>query len=579
MKNRILILTLVCLANVAFAQTVLNVPSEYATIQAALDVADSSTVISVAPGTYKENLIWPSKIDDIKLIGQAGSEQTFLEGADSTAVITINAFAPSSGSPQFISRKTLVQGFTIQNTASNDSQGAGIVSRECSPNFQDLVFKNNSCISARCSGGSMALSDYGGVIDNCRFIDNAVVAGSIADAAAIFMIIRSDSTQITNCVFENNTVKSNSQVGFGGAIFVHAPEFKRTALTIENCDFIGNSITGNSVRGGAIHFGGQGTAQINIDSCVFENNFSSGWGGAIYGFSHNYDISNTTFINNIAPSGSVFGMQVGSNDQPEINFEQVVFRNNAAIDSMQSVKSIIESIQGTSRFSFTNCVMDHNEVPFLNIENFRNKASVNLTHCTMAFNAEGIGSYENTDITAQNSIFWNEGISEFSSPALAPESSISLTNCLVKGGHTGTNIIEDDPAFEDEFNLLPTLSSPCIAGGDLMFSSAIDITGDRRPRPSNTFPDLGAYEVNQDPTSTNNLDNGDELVFYPNPASLKITFIETPDKIRIFNSTGQLIESYTNRKHIDISTLSSGIYFVEIQEKEHILGTKLLMVR
>jgi len=223
--------------------------------------------------------------------------------------------------------------------------------------------------------------------------------------------------------------------------------------------------------------------------------------------------------------------------------------------------------------------MDHNEVPFLNIENFRNKASVNLTHCTMAFNAEGIGSYENTDITAQNSIFWNEGISEFSSPALAPESSISLTNCLVKGGHTGTNIIEDDPAFEDEFNLLPTLSSPCIAGGDLMFSSAIDITGDRRPRPSNTFPDLGAYEVNQDPTSTNNLDNGDELVFYPNPASLKITFIETPDKIRIFNSTGQLIESYTNRKHIDISTLSSGIYFVEIQEKEHILGTKLLMVR
>jgi len=71
------LLTLVLLSSFAAAATI-NVPADYATIQAALDAADSSDTVLVQPGTYPENIFWPD-VNGIKLISAGDSSNTIID--------------------------------------------------------------------------------------------------------------------------------------------------------------------------------------------------------------------------------------------------------------------------------------------------------------------------------------------------------------------------------------------------------------------------------------------------------------------------------------------------------------------
>ncbi len=70
--------------------SVLMVPDEYATIQQALDSASFLDTILVAPGIYKENLVWPLT-SGLSLLSDKGPEQTVIEARDSGSVCGINS--------------------------------------------------------------------------------------------------------------------------------------------------------------------------------------------------------------------------------------------------------------------------------------------------------------------------------------------------------------------------------------------------------------------------------------------------------------------------------------------------------
>ncbi len=67
--------------------------------------------------------------------------------------------------------------------------------------------------------------------------------------------------------------------------------------------------------------------------------------------------------------------------------------------------------------------------------------------------------------------------------------------------------------------------------------------------------------------------NNDEVLFYPNPAE-DILFIKNQNKLHqlnLFNAQGQAIECTIINGSIDISTLSKGLYLIEITDKNNLV--------
>ena len=115
-------------------KTTLKVPSEYASIQAAIDYAVSGDTILVSGGTYKESLTINKK-SGLVLLG-VDPKTTVIDGSSSSRPILI-----SEG------KDNTVKNFTIQNGVCdpNDPHGGGAIKISYSENttLQNLILKNN----------------------------------------------------------------------------------------------------------------------------------------------------------------------------------------------------------------------------------------------------------------------------------------------------------------------------------------------------------------------------------------------------------------------------------------------------
>ncbi len=84
---------------------VVRVPADIARVEVALWVANPGDTVLVAPGTYEENILWPST-PGLKLLSEEGPETTSLDGGGEAAVISIESAVDTS---------TVIRGFTIRN--------------------------------------------------------------------------------------------------------------------------------------------------------------------------------------------------------------------------------------------------------------------------------------------------------------------------------------------------------------------------------------------------------------------------------------------------------------------------------
>ena len=114
---------------------VINIPTDYSTIQAGLTAAGTNDTVLVQPGTYTENIIWP-ETNGIKLISAGDSSNTIIDGGGISSVIYMN---PQSAT---IDTTTLIQGFKITN-GGNVSEGGGILCIGASPQFKSLMILGN----------------------------------------------------------------------------------------------------------------------------------------------------------------------------------------------------------------------------------------------------------------------------------------------------------------------------------------------------------------------------------------------------------------------------------------------------
>lgn len=341
MKNRVFEITVVSTALVALMRpagaVVRHVPSQYATINNALDASSPGDSVLVAPGVYDQyetRLLgdgnWFSSVAFLKggvaLVSEAGASTTTLRmDATQAAPRVLRAFGQAG--------TTLVEGFTVTGTVPGIAGLSFTFSDRCIVRgcaFRDI---GTGGASEFALGGTMSdIEIYG-----CRFENiNDGTGSAISQTSGTLLVEDSEflncrqgamrlergdfphdkSLTVRRCRFIGNVSNSGS-----GGISVGYPE-----VLIEDSWFDGNECVGTSPTAGAIATGGADANQV-IRNCTFLNSSGAhGEGGALRLFGWTILVQGNTFFGNRvsldwSPGGSAVFFLGGN----------AVFRENAIV--------------------------------------------------------------------------------------------------------------------------------------------------------------------------------------------------------------------------------------------------------
>jgi len=275
------------LLTVPLFATIINIPDDYATIQAGIDAGSDGDTVLVQPGTYMENINFNGhNIVLGSLFLTTGDthyiHQTMVDGGNVGTVAIIDSCS-----------NVQITGATLQNGHSSD--GGGICSHYSNIKITDCLITYNHATSA---GGIFIL---GGSLN---LIYNAINYNTSSNMAGALRICFADSALIDDNTFYSNEVVNYNEAGLaaGGAIC---------------CDSSGiielraNRILNNESNGIAGAGVGGGLSINDNDSVLFVNNviggnsaygYEGGIGGGVIASS-----SNITFINNVISSNQVSG--------------------------------------------------------------------------------------------------------------------------------------------------------------------------------------------------------------------------------------------------------------------------------
>ena len=278
-----------------------RVPSEYPTIQAAIDDAWTGDTVWVADGTYSgEGNI------EIDFGGRAITVRS--ENGPQSCIIDCRgkgrAFFFQSGE----GKDAVLEGFTITNGGGVDHGGA-VRCVASSPTIRNCILVKNS---ADLYGGGMCNS-YG------------------------------SSPLVVNCAFEENSCSSSRLVGYGGAM----ANMQNSSPAVQDCTFTANSA--NS---------GGGMANVDDSSprvirCAFNGNFAARFGGAAGNWDNSRPVfGQCVFAANSARDG---GAAMCNRDKSGVTLASCILSGNLADHDGGAMRVL----GGTA--TLTNCTVSGNE--------------------------------------------------------------------------------------------------------------------------------------------------------------------------------------------------------------------------
>jgi len=200
----------------------LLVPSEYATIQAAIDSAADGDMILVADGTYVENINFGGK--NLKLVG-ANQETTIIDGDNAGTVVTFENGENSTA---------ILSGFTITNGNGSgiegyEGRGGGVFCINSSPTLKDLTVNGNQ---AETSGAGLWFG-----YSNSQLVDliisNNVAAGDLGAGGGISINYNSDLT-LTNMLVIGN----EAAYGAGIELWSYSNPLLNSVTIVGNTGFL-----------------------------------------------------------------------------------------------------------------------------------------------------------------------------------------------------------------------------------------------------------------------------------------------------------------------------------------------------
>ncbi len=320
--------------------------------------ANPGDTIFVAKGTYQPNSgEYFTMKKDVKIFGGFLNTDTSFAQRDWQSRATIlrgnNHTVIRNDSVQGITRTALLDGFTItRGIAPSNEAGGGMYNAYASPTITNCIFIRNAT-SAYTKGGGGGMYNYHSSphISYCSFIADSVMifigssdifASGSGGGGAIANV--SSNPIITRCTFDNNIAMRTD----GAAIY----NTNNSAPVITFCTFNANRYIPDIYhiygRGAAIcHIRG-GVA--DIDSCIFTNNSNGlGGGGAVYTDSARLNLYRCIFQNNQSsgPGGALYMSRLFAGsfiDSCNFSSNKTTGRSGGAVYNTQTVAPITNSI-------------------------------------------------------------------------------------------------------------------------------------------------------------------------------------------------------------------------------------------
>jgi outer membrane protein assembly factor BamB len=281
MKRVIVIAAVLLLSSSAFGAELL-VPSQYSTIQSAIDASVAGDTVIISPGTYtgvgNYNITFAGKAITVRSIDpndESVVESTVIDCNGLGMAFTINASVVLDG-------LTIIRGYG----SSNGSGGIFILNGSYAPLIRNCDIRDNNSagngggiyspgssptlIIVGCKiRGNRALTDGGGV--NCAaasIIDCNISGNSARRGGGVFTM---GTTKITRTFIAGN-VASGTSSQYGGGIYASSG-----TVDINNSIVAGNFA---QLNGGGIYK--NTSASVTISNCTLAGNAAGGLGGGVY---------------------------------------------------------------------------------------------------------------------------------------------------------------------------------------------------------------------------------------------------------------------------------------------------------